>query len=49
MIWVEHVIGEEKYEWEILNVVVRVSRMLVGKVYCDDFRGSFFGVLYLYR
>lgn len=32
MIFVEHVIGEEKYEWDMLNVVVRESKILVGRV-----------------
>ena len=33
----EHVIGEEKYECVILNVVISVSRMLVGLVWCGVF------------
>ncbi len=37
MIFVEHVIGEEKYECVILNVVISVSRMLVGMVWCGVF------------
>ena len=45
---VEHVISEEKYECEMLNVVVRESRMLVGRVCCDDCRGFLFEVLCLY-
>ena len=39
---VEHVIGEEKYECEMLNVVVRESRILVGRVSCDVCRGVLF-------
>ena len=38
---VEHVIGEKKYECEMLSVVVRESRMLVGRVCCDVCRGFF--------
>ena len=44
----EHVIGEEKYECEILNVVVRASSILVGIVWCDVLRGFFLWVLFLY-
>ena len=40
----EHVIGEEKYECVILNVVISVSRMLVGMVWCGVFIESFFAV-----
>ena len=48
MICVEHVIGEEKYECEMLNVFVMVSKRFCGRVYCDAFSGSFFGILELY-
>ena len=41
---VEHVIGEEKYECEMLNVFVMVSRRFCGRECCDTFNGSFFGV-----
>lgn len=42
MIFVEHVIGEEKYECVMLNDVVIVSMILVGRVWCDVFSGFFF-------
>ena len=45
---VEHVISEEKYECELLNVVVMESRMLVWRVCCDVFCGFLFVVLFLY-
>ena len=48
MICVGHVTGEEKYEWEMLNVVMRVFMILVGRVCCVAFSGSVFGVLCLY-
>ena len=44
----EHVIGEEKYEWEILKEVVMESKILVGRVCCAAFSGSFLGILWLY-
>ena len=44
----EHVIGEEKYECEMLNNVVIESRMLVGRVCCDVFCLFLFEVLCLY-
>ena len=40
--------GDEKYEWLILNVVMRKLSMGVGIVYWASFRGSFFGIRYLY-
>lgn len=43
-----HVIGEEKYVWVILNVVMMESRMVVGSVYCDALSGSLLWVLCLY-
>ena len=45
MICVEHVTGEEKYECEMLNVVVIESRRFCGRVCCVVFSGSFFGIL----
>jgi hypothetical protein len=45
---VEHVIGEEKYDCEMLNVVVMKSTMLCGRVCCDYLSGAFFGFLCLY-
>ena len=48
MICVEHVIGEEKYECDMLNVFVMESRRFCGRVYCAVFRGSFFDFLGLY-
>jgi hypothetical protein len=42
---VEHVIGEEKYDCEILNVFVMESRRFCGRVCCDALSGFFFGVL----
>jgi hypothetical protein len=45
---VEHVVGEEKYECEMLNVFVMVSRRFCGRVCCDAFSGSFFGILELH-
>jgi hypothetical protein len=41
VICVEHVIGEEKYECEMLNVFVMVSKRFCGRVCCDVFRGFF--------
>ena len=45
---VEHVTSEEKYDCEMLNVVVMESRMSCGRVCCDLLSGTFFGLLYLY-
>ena len=39
MIVVEQVIGDEKYDWEMLNVVMRESMILVGRVYCEFLSG----------
>ena len=44
VMYVEHVIGEEKYECEMLNVFVMESRRFCGRVCCDTFSGSFFGM-----
>jgi hypothetical protein len=44
----EHVTSDEKYECIIWNELVRCSKMVFGSVYCENFRGSFLGVLYLY-
>ena len=44
-----HVTGDEKYECVIWNVFIKFSRMVFGSVYCESFRGSFLGILYLYR
>ena len=41
---VEHVIGDEKYECEMLNVFVMESRRFCGRVCCDTLNGSFFGM-----
>ena len=48
MIEVEHVIGDEKYDWETLSVVMIESIMLVGRVCCDFLSGFVLCVLYLY-
>ena len=40
---VVHVTGDDKYECLILKGFVRCSRMAFGSVYCENFRGSFFG------
>ena len=45
---VGHVTGDEKYEWLILNVVIRRSNIGVGIVYWARLSGSFFGIRYLY-
>jgi hypothetical protein len=45
---VGHVTGDEKYEWVILNVVIRRSSIGVGIVYWARWSGSFFGIRYLY-
>lgn len=48
MIVVEQVIGDEKYDWEMLNVVMIESMMLVGRV-CREFLSGFvLWALYLY-
>ena len=41
MMCVEHVTGEEKYDCDILNVVVMESRMFCGRVCCDSMNGIF--------
>ena len=41
---VGHVIGEEKYEWVILNVLIRRSNIEVGIVYWARLSGSFLGM-----
>lgn len=48
VICVGHVMGDEKYECEILNVVIRESKKQVEKVCCNAFNGSLLGILYLY-
>jgi hypothetical protein len=45
---VEHVIGKEEYDCEMLNVVVMESRMFCGRVCCDSLSEAFFEVLCLY-
>ena len=45
---VGHVIGEEKYEWVRLNVLIRWLRIEVESVYWVNLRGLIFGILYLY-
>ena len=47
VIVVERVIGDEKYDWETLNVVMIESMMLVGRVCCDYLSGFVLWVLYL--
>ena len=47
-ICVEHVTGEEKYDWEILRVDVMVSSNYVGKVCCVVLNGFFMEGLCLY-
>lgn len=42
---IEHVTGKEKYECVILNIFVIESRRLCGRLWCDAFSGSFFGIL----
>ena len=44
----KHVTSEEKYEWDILKVVVMESSILVGRIYCVVLNGSFLGALCLY-
>jgi hypothetical protein len=46
---VGHVRREEKYERVILKVLHRYLRIGLGRVYCEQWRGSFLGVLYLYH
>ena len=41
---VEQVIGDEKYECDMLNVFVMKSRRFCGRVCCDTLKGSFFGM-----
>ena len=48
VICVEHVIGEEKYDCDMLNVFVMVSRRFCGRVCCDVLSEFFFGILELY-
>ena len=48
VICVEHITGEEKYDCEMLNVSIRESKILYGRVCCDRLSGSFLKVLYLY-
>ena len=48
VICVEHIIGEEKCECEMLNVFVIESRRFCGRVCCDVFSKSFLGILELY-
>ena len=40
--------GDEKYEWLMLNDVMRKFNIGVGNVYWASFKGSFFGIRYLY-
>ena len=37
----EHVTGEDKYDWEILRVDLMMSSNLVGRVCCVIFNGFF--------
>ena len=48
MMCVEHVTGDEKYDCEMLNVVVMESRMFCGRVCCDSLSVAFLDVLCLY-
>ena len=43
-----HITGVEKYEWLILNVVIRKSNIGVGIMYWARLSESFFGIRYLY-
>ena len=43
-----HVTGDEKYECVIWNVFIKFSSMAFESVYCENMKGSFFRVLYLY-
>ena len=45
---VGQVTGDEKYEWLILNDIIRKSSIGVGIVYWSRLSGSFFGIRYLY-
>ena len=45
---VGHVTGDQKYEWLILNDMMRNFNIGVGIVYWASFKGSFFGIRYLY-
>jgi hypothetical protein len=45
---VGHVTGDEKYEWLILNDVIKKSNIGVGIVYWAHLSGSFLGIRYLY-
>jgi hypothetical protein len=45
---VGQVTGDEKYEWLILNDVIRKSSIGVGIVYWARLSGSFFEIRYLY-
>jgi hypothetical protein len=48
MSMVEHVTGDEKYEYGILKEFIRCLRTAFWSVYCENLRRSFFGILYLY-
>ena len=41
--------GDEKCEWVIWNESMMFWRMSCGSVYWENLRGSFLGILYLYR
>ena len=43
-----HVTGDEKYEWLILNDVIKKSSIGVGIVYWARLSGSFLEIRYLY-
>ena len=47
--FVEHVIGDEKYECSMFHSLEIRSRSSVGNVYCVSFRGSVIGMQYLYH
>ena len=44
---VGHVTGEEKYECVMLKELRICSRMVSGSVYCESWRESLLGILYL--
>lgn len=44
----EHVIGDENYDYVMLNVFVIESRIVCGRVCCESLGVSLFEFLYLY-
>ena len=45
---VKHIIGEKKYECDMLNFFVMASMRFCGRVYHDVLSEFFFGILELY-